>query len=353
MNWNTIKLAVVATSVAALGVFSGCSSDDGDSDAGVTDTGGRADAMPAGDATTHPDATTTPDGGTAACPAWAGAQPAGTVAINFTIDDSANQTYTNTSTADGLAWKGSMNYDSASRCITRDPSWGGGTGPYTYVYDDGPWSAGGHEPAGSTAGDHIFGVTVFFLTPTTEQAFEYGAVSGWRMGQQGNWIWSGTNGTFTVPAGATTPITATGLVIPAFGTIDLKLEIDTSTLAPDFLPFDPLNEITVKGSSWGWIEIATVDTGTAGDETAGDGVRTFVLGEHAGRDPIRHSGLLKRGDEPEFVFVLNGVEYKVAAVPPTQGVTAYVKTATAADWSEVSVQNRTDAMNKNTYITVP
>lgn len=342
MNWNTIKLAVVATSVAALGVFTtGCSSDDGDSDAGVADTGGRADAMPAGDATTNPDATTG-DGGTTTCPAWAGTQPAGTVAINFTVDDSANQTYTS---SDALAWKGSMTYDSATRCITKS----GWDGPFALLYDDGPWSAGGHEPEGSAAGDHKWGVTVFFLIPTEDQMFEYGAVWNWSPGEQGNWIWRGPNGTFTVAANATAPITATGLTIEAFGTIDLKLEIDTSTLAPEFSQFNPADGITVKGSAWGWVEVATVDTGTAGDDVAADGVFTFVLSEH----PVPHAGLLKSGDEPEFVFVLGGVEYKVGGIPPSQGVTAFVKTATATAWTDVLIENRNEQMNKNTYITVP
>ncbi|MEZ4485254.1 MAG: PKD domain-containing protein [Syntrophotaleaceae bacterium] len=132
--------------------------------------------------------------------------PVDHVAVNFTIDDTANQTY---GADDGLAWKGSFGFDSATRILSLDNSWGG---PFVMLYDDGPWSSGGHEPAGATAGDSLWGVTVW-VSNAANQTFEYGAISGSTDGSDGAWIWVGPNGTFTVSTGATTPIDATGLVL--------------------------------------------------------------------------------------------------------------------------------------------
>src|SRR5262249_10177992 len=44
-------------------------------------------------------------------------QPAGTVAVSFTVDDTANKVYG----PGDLQWKGSMIYDPATRKITKDP----------------------------------------------------------------------------------------------------------------------------------------------------------------------------------------------------------------------------------------
>jgi hypothetical protein len=59
-------------------------------------------------------------------------QPPGTVAINFSVDDTANQTYAKD---DGLAWTGSFSYESRTRILTRDSAW---TGPFVPLWDDGP-----------------------------------------------------------------------------------------------------------------------------------------------------------------------------------------------------------------------
>jgi uncharacterized protein YuzE len=133
--------------------------------------------------------------------------PADHVAVNFTIDDTANRSYLG---ADGLAWKGSFSFDPATRILTRDTAWGG---PFPMLHDDGPWSSGGHEPLGSVAGDNIWGVTVWVPTAAT-QSFEYGAIRGSVNGSDGPWIWIGLNETFTVTSGNTTPIDAPGLVVP-------------------------------------------------------------------------------------------------------------------------------------------
>lgn len=133
--------------------------------------------------------------------------PAGHVAVNFTIDDTANQSYLG---ADGLAWKGSFGFDPATRILTHAGAW---NGPYPMLYDDGPWDSGGHEPLGSVANDGIWGVTAWVPTTAT-QSFEYGAIKGSINGADGTWIWDGSNGTFTVTSGATVSIDAPGLVVP-------------------------------------------------------------------------------------------------------------------------------------------
>ena len=71
--------------------------------------------------------------------------PENSFELTFWIDDSANKTYTQGE----LIWKGSFTYDSITRMLTHDASWGGGEGPYPTLWDDGPWNEGGHR-AGSS-----------------------------------------------------------------------------------------------------------------------------------------------------------------------------------------------------------
>ena len=269
--------------------------------------------------------------------------PANTVAVNFTIDDTANQTYT---AADGLAWKGSFSFNSTTRLMTINGAW---SGPYVMLYDDGPWTTGGHEPEGATAGDSLWGVTVWVSNSAT-QNFEYGAISGSVNGSDGSWIWVGSNGTFTVTSGSSTPIDAPGLVIPAFGTIDLQLTIDISAngsnLDPSFAGADYTDQVNVKGSAWGWNTVALVDDGTKGDVTAGDGIYTFVLSENIGA----HDGLLHSGDTPEFIFVLGGVEYTSAGVALSSGVNALIDSGSG--WSTVPVETLSSG-SMATFVTVP
>jgi len=219
------------------------------------------------------------------------------------------------------------------------------------VYDDGPWSAGGHEPAGATAGDNIWGVTVW-VSNAAEESFEYGAIRGSVDGSDGQWIWTGSNGTFTVTAGATTAIDAQGLVVAAFGTTDMKLTIDVSNdganLDANFQTIDYTGKVKVKGTASSWAEVAMNDDGLAGDATADDGIYTFVLSEKKGA----YDGLLKSGDKPEFVFVLDGTEYKASSgEAASAGVMAYTKAA-GGDWTAATVETQTDN-NKNTFITAP
>lgn len=277
-------------------------------------------------------------------------QPAGTVAVNFTIDDTANQVFT----AGTLDWKGSFKIDATTRKITKDGTWGG---PFPTLYDDGPWNAGGHEPAGSTAGDHRWGVTVFATPPATgTDTYEYGAQDHTNSG----WLWRGSNGTFAVPAGATSPITATGLTLLAFGKTNLKLVIDTSqlladggtsTLADGGVVVNPpltwdTSKVEVKGSAWGWSNVTMASSGGTS--------YTFVLKDVVGAGTaLPHAGLLSSGDKPEFVFVFKGVEYKSGdgKTCPTQGVKAYLSLADGGfDPTPTPVGN---ASNGNTIVTVP
>jgi hypothetical protein len=271
-------------------------------------------------------------------------KPAGTVAVSFSVDDSANKVW-----KDGeMIWKGSMIYDSKTNKVVKDPNWGG---PWAALYDDGPLSQGGHEAEGSKAGDHIFGTVVFVTPPalTASDAYEYGLCDGkFTTDACANtgWVWAGSvNGSFTVAAGATADQKADGMTFKAFGTTDVQLTIDKNNLATSGGPWDT-SKITVKGGAWGWNEVQLTDNGS--------GKFIFTLSNNVGAGKTYyHTGLLTTGDKPEFIFVFNGKEYKdTSSNANTTGVTAGAKAATASTFSSVAVQVQTTGFH-NTYITVP
>lgn len=277
-------------------------------------------------------------------------QPAGTVVLNFSVDDNANKVFANKD----MEWKGSMLYDATTNIVTYAGDWGGGNGPYAPLYDDGPWTQGGHEPEGAVAGDHIFGVAVFATPPTASQSWGYGLndasvkANGRLVGPNG-WIWPpGPNGGFTLAPGQTASVKADGLTLKKFGTTDVQFIIDKAALAAG--TWDT-SKITIKGSGWGWNEILLVDDGTLGDATAGDGKYTFVLSQYAGSGKVLpHAGLANSADKIEFNVVFNGKEYKDGAGNGyATGVTASVKSATATAFTPVTITSGTG----NTYITVP
>lgn len=267
-------------------------------------------------------------------------KPAGTIGVTFSVDDTANKVFK----AGELRWKGSMAHDSTTRKVTLDSTW---TGPFATLYDDGPYtvSANNHEGPTGVAGDNKWSVTVFVTPPATGSAtYEYGCIDQVYETNFGNgWIWVGSNGTFTVNAGQTTDITAPGLVLPAFGHNDIQLKIDTSQLITG--TWDT-SKVTIKSSAWGWSEI-TLPAPTSGT------IRTLRLGEHIGAGKTYvHTGLMKSGDQPEFIFVFNGKEYKDASgTAATGGVSAEHKLDTASTWTAATVQ--INATNKNTYISIP
>lgn len=271
-------------------------------------------------------------------------QPPCTVAVNFVVDDSANAVFLDAE----AQWKGSFQYDGATRIAYHDGSWNGGNGPFAPLYDDGPWTAGGHEPIGQVADDHILGVTMFVHPPASGSVtFEYGLVDN---AFNDGWIWVGGNGSFVVAAGATAPISAPGLTFAAFGTTDVALTLDTGNL--DAGATWDTSTVEVKGSGWAWNEITMRDDGVAPDTTAADGIYVFVLSEHAGiGNTYYHTGLAASGQQVQFVFVLGNTEYKVSSVPPTAGVSAQTMRP-AASWIAATVGNLAGG-DQNTYITAP
>jgi len=260
-------------------------------------------------------------------------QPAGTVAVNFTVDDTANKVYT----AGQLQWKGAMLYDSTTRKVTKDSTW---AGPFATLYDDGPWSSGGHEPAGNVAGDNKWGATVFVTPPAAAPSdlYEYGLIDH-AFGD--GWIWVGTNGSFTIAPGATAAVNATGLTLAKFGTTDMQLVIDKTLLAPG--TWDTTT-VKVKGSAWAWQEQTL---------TASGNTYTFTLSNVVGvGKPLYHTGLLNAGAQPEFIYVFNGVEYKDGSGNGLYtGVTAATKASGAATWTTQTIT--LNPSNFNPRITVP
>jgi len=267
-------------------------------------------------------------------------QPASTVPVNFTVDDSINMNWK----SQELEWKGAMLFDSTTRIITMDSTWGG---PWAKLYDDGPWNAGGHEPIGSVANDHKLGVTVFVHPPATgTDTYAYGLRDATNPDPSGGgWVWIGNNGSFDVPAGASAAITAAGMTFPAHGTIDMQVTIDTNNLlAGTWVP-----PVHIKGSAWGWSEfnIAAPASGT---------VYTFTLSANINQNAPPYPGLLKSGDKPEFIWVFNGVEYKDSSGQAgLQGVAAGTKASGASSFTPatVSLTGGTGLGSGNSYITVP
>jgi hypothetical protein len=282
-------------------------------------------------------------------------QPAGTVAVNFVVDDTANGKWK----SEELEWKGEVNYDAATRLATRDATWLAGT--WAKLYDDGPWTAGGHEPAGAVANDHKVGITVFVVPPPTgSETYRYGLRDATNPDRSnGGWLWVGENGGFTINAGQTAAVNAPGLTFPAKGTTDLKLTLDTTALVAREGGWDT-SVVRVKGSPTAWSLVPMFDDATHGDATANDKVYTMILSEAiaAAMEVPPYPGLLSTGDKPEFVFVLGPdgtVEYKDAAQENSaadEGVVAFVQADGVTSWTAVVVTLST-GQYVNTMITVP
>lgn len=285
------------------------------------------------------------------------AAPPCTVPVNFVVDDTANMLFADAE----MQWKGSMKFDPLTRVAFKDSSW---SGPFAPLYDDGAWDAAlpadrGHEPHGQVKGDHIFGITVFVYPPDTgTESYEYGLID--HMFGDG-WMWpSGPNGGFEVAAGATQAITATGLTLQPFGTVDLKLTINVNALDAGFTMPAVTTPVQVKGSGWSWFDIPIYDDGTHGDDTASDGTYTFVLSQYVGAGKLLyHSGLLGNNEIVQFVFAFgpghlgdaNYTEYKVSGAASKTGVAAYTGPA-GGPWTAATVGNMGTG-DPNTFITTP
>ena len=239
-------------------------------------------------------------------------QPPGTVAVNFSVDDRANRVYR----AGDLKWKGSFLFDETTRILTFDPYWSGSLAWWPTLYDDGPWTRGGHEPIGSKPGDNVWGVTVFVTPSATDSIpFSYGLTDVVYETTLGNgWIWIGPNGTFTVKAGASAAIKAPGMTFEKYGKTDLRLVLDTNHLKQFEGSTWDTWFVGVKSSWWGW--------GVFPMESMGDGVYALELGELLQAEYLPHTGLLKKGAAAEFVFVLGFGEYKEWGVALPDGVSA-------------------------------
>lgn len=276
--------------------------------------------------------------------------------ILFKVDDSLNKTY-----LDGqMAWTGSFKWTSQGNTIEPATSWLPTDGPYPRLWDDGPLSGGGHEPEGAVAGDHVFETGVLFAA-AEDTTFEYGVLN-----EFDGWIWIGPNGLFDVPAGSTDTITVPGLVIPAFGDVDFKVALDVKALHPDFATITPYDEATaqdgykvyLKSSANSWTAVQLLDDGKKGDETAKDGVFTYVQSENLGP----HDGRLYPGQHAQFVFVFakaeveptDGLEYKVGSQAATEGVSAWTDHGSPGSFHEEPVVMERDSRGKifNTTVIV-
>jgi|GEM_PF-375545 len=271
-------------------------------------------------------------------------KPEGYAAIRFKVDDTASKTY-----KDGqMKWTGSFSWNRLDNTIVYASSWLPTDGPFPPLYDDGPWTEGGHEPEGAVAGDHIFEKEVFFKAEK-ETTFEYGVLN-----EYDRWIWIGPNGQFTVPAGYDGIIEAKPLIIPAFGETDMRVMIDMKHLHPDFSPikpFDPETEtgyyVYFKSSANSWTPVQLLDNGEKGDEVAGDLVFTYHHKENLGP----HDGLLYHGQHVQFVFVFatpdqspdEGIEYKSGSNCVTEGVTAQTDFGTPGSFHDEPILMERDS----------
>jgi hypothetical protein len=263
----------------------------------------------------------------------------GTAAVNFSVDDRINRVYQQ----GDLQWKGSFAMASdyaTSRKVVPDPTW---AGPFPVLYDDGPWPQGGHEPIGSLAGDHVWGLTLFVTTPATgSDAYSYGLVDV-SSPYNGVWLWQGASGTFSVAStqDLMQPIIAQGMSFPAFGTTDVRITLDTASLASG--TWDTTT-VGVKSSVTSWNILTLTNDGA--------GKYTFTLSSVVGTGkPYPHNGLAASGDALQFVFVLGGVEYKTDGNASTLGVTAYTKASGGGSFTAVAVA--VDAISHNGVINVP
>ncbi|MEM7675989.1 MAG: hypothetical protein AAF449_08300 [Myxococcota bacterium] len=338
--------------VVAFGAASACSSDDDDptpmnnNGGGMTNNngGGQTSACDSGAAFDAPSATI--------CPNFA--------AVNFRIDDSTNNFFQAT---DFLAWKGGFGWDPSTETMNANSEW---SEPFPLVFDDGPWNEGGHEPAGATAGDGIWGIAAFFdlttLPAEGSKEIGYGAIRGSdENGADGQWIWNryqASNGSFTVSTDDSgLEIEAGDMIMPTFGDIDVRFTIDAAAIQAldldedgnvNFPNWDPTNGLRVKSSWWDWIE--TPLTPNADNSTF-----TVTL-EAIANDNTLKTGLLSPNSVLQFVLVLaetgGGVEYKADNEARTEGVTVEVRVGDG-EWMPATVNVLQGDLGGNTAITAP
>jgi hypothetical protein len=241
--------------------------------------------------------------------------PSGFVNLTFSVDDTANKTYGD----DELIWTGSFSWDEATNVLTYATSWLPEEGPYPSLKDDGPQSAGGHEPEGSEAGDHVFGASVCYKA-SEDKLFDYGVLN-----DELRWIWIGPNGQIEVKAQSEGIIDVPGFTLSEHGELDFKALLDLGALHSDFEGVTlETHKVYVKGTMNSWTPVQLLDNGELGDEVAGDGILTYQHSLFLGP----HDGLLNPGQEAQFVFVFamegigadDGMEYKIEGDASLNGV---------------------------------
>lgn len=275
--------------------------------------------------------------------------PEGYATLTFSVDDSANKTY-----SDGqMRWTGSFVWDEESNTLNYASSWLPEDGPYPALYDDGPRSEGGREMEGAVAGDALFTTEVYVLAEE-DVAFEYGLLN-----ELDNWIWVGANGLVELEAGSTDILALPSMVIPAFGDVDGRLTLDTLQLHEDFAEA-PIAKVFVKGTLNSWASVQILDNGKGADEVADDGIYTYQHKTSLGP----HDGGLSPGSEVQFVFMLglnpegfadDALEYKATGDALMDGVMASTDAEESGVWQSVPVILSQDSKGKtmNTAFVVP
>lgn len=284
-------------------------------------------------------------------------QPSNTVPVNFSLDDRANRSYT---AMDGLAWSGTFNFNEPTRIAgfdaRRQP-------PFPLLYDDGPWTFGGHEPEGATANDNVWGITVFITPPTMNPlTFEYTTARRTTQGSTGEEIWLLYNeqpGAFTLAPGQRQAITAIGLAIPAWGPIDFRITLDTALMAMMFRQrFNPAqDQVLISSSQWGWADLPMNDDGRLGDRSSNDGIYTFQLLPNVGPGTTRqHSGGMNGGDVAQFTLKIGFDDYVgpvsgLGTAPLADGIFAELSTDGGTTWRFAPIGRA--GTDNNTALTAP
>jgi len=278
-----------------------------------------------------------------------GPAPTGDLWLTIDIDDTANKTFAD----EEIKWTGSFSWDEETNTIVYADSWLPTDGPFPFVWDDGPISAGGHEREGATKGDHIFTTAVKFVA-AEDAVFQYGLLN-----ELDNWMWIGPDGSLEVKKGATGVVAAKGMAITKHGDVDMKISLDVSKLHEKYASWaDKPHKFFVKGTMNMWTPRQLLDDGNKGDEKADDGVYTYVHSKNLGS----HDGLLNPGEEVQFVWVATqgdtapeaGKEYKSGVNAHAEGVSAWAADG-AGGWQSVEVIHSLDSKGKvkNTAIVIP
>lgn len=359
---------VCAAGLVAAGM-TGCAGDEGggggdteadsqlDASWGGGDSGDSTGELPDGewgdaDGVEGPDSTSTDTGDDSAGGDGHGGgtnAPPGYATLSISVDDRANKTFSD----EQIVWTGSFAWDEDTNTIEFSTSWLPEDGPYPVLWDDGPISAGGHEREGEVANDAIFSTEIYYKAESTT-FFEYGLLN-----EFDNWMWIGPNGQVEVTAGSEDIYALKGLTLPPFGDIDVKLELDVNALHEDYAGVTPA-KVFVKGTLNMWAPVQILDDGNNGDDTAADGVFTYVHSTKLGP----HDGLLNPGQEAQFVFVFTydaeasakeGIEYKVGGDAVVDGVRGYTDAAEPGVWVEEPVILAPDSKGntENTAIIMP